>query len=347
MVTWDVVTTAREPTSVLLAFVAHHLQQGASTIWLCLDAPDAEFEALVADKPRVKVINCDVAYWRNEHDSRRPRDFRIRQKANARWAYAHSKSDWIAHIDADEFMTNVPQLMEFLKAQPEEILTVTMWNAERAQIRGLPVRNVYGGLFRVPLENRRNALTTRVYGANVRYLNFGVAGYNNGKSISRVGKGLDMLLHYAVLPEGQEEQNIRATFDGFSLLHFDGFTRNHWVNKMLLKAPRGKLLKRKNKARINQIVDTWEAREDVPLQDEIFKATKMLSLRQIFLLLKARKLLPRTFNITQAVAKEFPGHKVDFSPAAIDQELVKLQAKGDVFGKAANLDTSDKEAEPA
>lgn len=327
---------------MLLTYVAHHLQQGVSTVWLFLDAPDPEFEKLVADKPRVKVVNTDAVYWQNEHGRARPKDFRGRQIANAQWAYENSQSEWLAHIDADEFITRVPELTEFLDNQPAEILTVCLWNAERAFIRGLPVRNVYGGVFRAALADRRNALTTQTYGADVRYLNFGIAGYSNGKSISRVGKGMDILLHRAVLPGLKDGESIRAYFDGFSLLHYDGLTRDHWVNKMLLRAPNGKLLKRKNKARINQIVDTWHARNDVLLQDAIYRAAKTLSLRQLFLLFRARKVLPKLFNVSKAVALEFPDLNVDFSPKEIDRQLALLKTRSDEF--AAPLEDIQKPA---
>ncbi|MBC6407835.1 MAG: hypothetical protein GDA40_06800 [Rhodobacteraceae bacterium] len=92
-VNWTVVTTAMEPPAILLSYVAHHLDLGASEIHFFLDSPDPAFEVLAATKPQLRIYHGNAANWSSLHGTERPWDHRLRQVANANLAYNTTRCD--------------------------------------------------------------------------------------------------------------------------------------------------------------------------------------------------------------------------------------------------------------
>ncbi|WP_294221458.1 glycosyltransferase family 2 protein [uncultured Shimia sp.] len=322
---WDIVTTAFEPTAVTLGFLAHHVDLGVNKIWLHLDAPNPELEALVGDHPKIQIINCDAVYWQNSTKGERPWDFRVRQTINADAAMAQSAADWIAHIDADEYVTNAGALFTFLQQQPAEVLTVVVPNGERVHRRGQLQSDVFTGAFRVPFPPRIHRALPLLYGNYARYLQKGLAGYWHGKAFTRVSSGLPLALHRARLPEGTPVQKGQREFPERAILHFDGMTKAHWLDKMRKKAPDGKVLKPHNPARIRQAQDVWDNRDDGPYLDDLYRHVKEISGFQAMVL----NLLGRTktfdVNVPAKIKAVFPNAQVDLSPGAVDAALQDIQ----------------------
>ncbi|SMP29408.1 glycosyltransferase family 2 protein [Shimia sagamensis] len=322
---WDIVTTAFEPTAVTLGFLAHHVDLGVNKIWLHLDAPNPELENIVGEHAQIEIINCDAEYWKGSSKGERPWDFRIRQTINADAAMAQSEADWIAHIDADEYVTNTDVLFAFLQQQPEEVLTVVMQNAERVHRRGQQQPQVFAGDFRLPFPPRIHRALPLLYGKYARYLQKGLAGYWHGKAFTRVSSGLPLALHRARLPEGTPVHKGQSEFPESAILHFDGMTKEHWLDKMRKKAPDGKVLKPHNPARMRQAQDVWDNRDNEPFLDDLYRHVKEISGFQAMVL----NLLGRTkrfdLDVPAKITAVFPQAKVDLAPAAVDAALKDIQ----------------------
>lgn len=322
---WDIVTTAFEPTAVTLGFLAHHVDLGVNRIWLHLDAPNPELEDIVREHPKIEIVNCDATYWAASAKGVRPSDFRVRQAINANAAMAQSEADWIAHIDADEYLTNTNALFAFLQKQPEEVLTVVIQNGERVHQRGHVQPHVFAGAFRIPFPARIHRALPLLYGKDARYLQKGLAGYWHGKAFTRVSSGLELALHRAKLPTGMSAHKVLRQFPERAVLHFDGMTKAHWLDKMRKKAPNGKVLKPHNPARIRQAQDIWDNRDNGPFLDTLYSRVKEISGFQFMLLKLLRRMSASDVDVPAKIQTVFPHAEVDLSPQAVDQALKDIQ----------------------
>lgn len=322
---WDIVTTAFEPTAVTLGFLAHHVDLGVNRIWLHLDAPNKELEDIVSGHEKIKVVRCDGAYWKDSVKGKRPWDFRVRQSVNADFAMSQSDADWIAHIDADEYVTNAAALFAFLAQQPDQILSIVAFNSERVHVRGQPQPHVFSGGFRVPFPRIVHRAQPLIYGRYARYLQKGVAGYWHGKAFTRVSSGLPLVLHRAELPEDVVEEDVQGRFPGRAILHFDGMTKAHWLDKMRKKAPDGKVLKPHNPARIRQAQDVWDHRDDSDYVDDLYRHVKEISGFQALVLRLLGRMTSSDVDVPAKIKKVFPEVHVDLSPAAVDAALKDIQ----------------------
>ncbi|WP_299418755.1 glycosyltransferase family 2 protein [uncultured Shimia sp.] len=322
---WDIVTTAFEPTAVTLGFLAHHVDLGVNKIWLHLDAPNSELESLVGDHPQIQIINCNAAYWAASSNGERPWDFRIRQTINADAAMAQSSADWIAHIDADEYVTNESALFAFLQKQPDEVLTVVVPNGERVHRRGGRQPHIFTGTFRLPFPPRIHRALPLLYGKHAKYLQKGLAGYWHGKAFTRVSSGLPLALHRAKLPEGMKVHEGQREFSEQAILHFDGMTKAHWLDKMRKKAPGGKVLKPHNPARIRQAQDVWDNRDNGPYLDHLYQHVKEINGAQQILLNLLGRGKAFDVDVPAKIKAVFPHANVDLTPEAVDAALKDIQ----------------------
>ncbi|WGW03922.1 glycosyltransferase family 2 protein [Tropicibacter oceani] len=331
---WGTVSTVLEPPQILLSFVAHHLQAGAGVMHLYLDQPIPEFQAQVRGKDRVRVTVCDDAYWQSQHNRPRPEDSRYRQVLNANHAYRQAGCDWLAHIDADEFLIRVPLLKAFLARQPTSVQAVSVSNAERVHLCrpwGVPAqKTVFDGLFRKPFDGGDTDRIAKVYGKGAEYLQRGFSGYPIGKTLFRTGAGLRVDIHQPGPREAWQSgvNPARRWFSRIGLLHVDGFTRAHWERKMRkrLDAQSGQPKVRQNPARGRQAEVFTSAVTGGPDVDWLFRATRTVTLVQAARLLRYRKLAPVRLDVSAALAAEFPGLDVDLSPAAIDAALAEQES---------------------
>jgi hypothetical protein len=126
MATWSLVATVKAPEEKVLAFAAYHLSLGADHLWLYLDDPEQPVPALLASHPRVTVTLCDEAHWARV-GKKRPPAHQNRQAQNARYAYREKvTSDWIVHIDVDEFLLTPRPIAAILDDTPPETIVMKL-----------------------------------------------------------------------------------------------------------------------------------------------------------------------------------------------------------------------------
>lgn len=232
---WGVVATARETPEVLAAFVTHHLAAGAARIYLYLDDPQPRAVSMLSGLPGVTVLRCDADHWARLGKAQRPASQEARQTANAVDAYARAGVDWLAHIDADEFIMPHRDLGRELAMVPEIIDCVALPMRERVFRQEAPADSIFDGLCRVPFERSRRAALA-LFGQAADYTMNGLVGHVAGKCLVRTGS--DALLMGIHTPRPRPDRRRRARLIKLAstaavLLHLDGFTRAHWVAKML------------------------------------------------------------------------------------------------------------------
>ncbi len=316
--TWGIVTMTNLPTPLLLCFVASHLQAGASEIHMCMDVANPEFEAMVADKPQIRIWNLDESFWVAHNGGHRSPDLFERQLVVARVVFGHAGCDWLLHIDTDEYLIRVPALVKFLSDQPPAVTAVKIFNAERVYLRGARERHVLGGLFRKPFRKDEVDRVNAIYGEDAGFLYRGFSGYAFGKCCFRVGADVTPGVHRPVPRDGELDNSGVAHFPRVALLHFDTFTRNQWLRKMAEKVNKGMLVGKFNPGRKRQIEAAIASQDDPKKLGAIHDATRALTLGQFVKLVLARKLLAVRLRPDAALRAHWPNIKVDLSPAGID-----------------------------
>lgn len=230
---WGVVCTARETPEVLAAFAAHHVAIGASRIYLYLDEPSPRAIELLSAMPAVDITLCDQEYWDRQRAGARPKGQENRQIKNALDAYQRADVSWLAHVDADEFISPSRDLGRELACIPEGISYLNMDVRERVFSSHEPPDNIFAGMFRVPFCRRRPAARI-VYGDTVDFFCKGLTGHHAGKSILRTGlDGVLMGIHAPRPATRGRNALIGLDCSSAVVLHYDGLTPNHWAAKML------------------------------------------------------------------------------------------------------------------
>lgn len=126
MASWSLVATVKAPEDKVLAFAAHHLSLGADHLWLYFDDPDQPIPDPLAHHPRVTVSLCDAAHWTRVGKARPPQH-QNRQTQNARFTYREKvSSDWIVHIDVDEFILTPRPIAAILDEAPAETIAMKL-----------------------------------------------------------------------------------------------------------------------------------------------------------------------------------------------------------------------------
>lgn len=229
--TWSVVATVEEPPALVLTFVAWHLHLGAETIYLYCDNPDDPVVAMLAHLPQVRVTVCDPEHWLRVGKSR-PRRHQVRQARNACDAYARSTSDWLIHIDADEYLWPQQPVVQLLAAIEPESDAFVIQVAERVHLPDDPGETVFEGAFRRPFR-KPPKMGERVFGPDYALSNRGLYGHAHGKAFARTGRNLSMSIHRPKSPRGAPDPVLsRPAPDAVELLHFDGLTPTGWVYKL-------------------------------------------------------------------------------------------------------------------
>lgn len=228
---WGIVCTCREPTQLVVAFVAHHVALGAREVHLFLDAPQPDLEALLTHVPQVRLEICDDSYWQRI-DKQRPRSVEHRQLINAFVAYERAGVSWLAHVDADEFLHADLDIGEMLGAQPAELDFLVLEPRERCFVEGVPQEGLFDGVFRRPVPEVWGAARF-LFGAAGRYLRKGLLGHSIGKCFMRTGQELVPGIHTPRRPSGARKKRVQGWYVMRArLLHFDGLTALHWTAKM-------------------------------------------------------------------------------------------------------------------
>lgn len=314
---WGVVATVSEPLPLLMAFTAHHIAAGADQVTLYLDDPDPKVSITLETSPKCRVIQCDTAYWSSHSKNGRPTDHRLRQTFNANDALNHADVHWLIHMDADEFLTSTIDIAEELSHLEPDIEAARVQNQERVYQRGVVGSDIFVGLARGPIRSR--LVNFVFYRQITKFMNRGMIGYSGGKCFLRVGCDNRMGIHRP------EKPTKTAALGSTGLLHFDGLTREHWLEKLYAKAITSSEIPahKRNPARRNIINFAKGPGLDRKKMEWLFSATMEISLlkaklMRLFGLMKSNRL-----NIQENIAEVYPGQIVDLSPESFDRIMLE------------------------
>lgn len=309
---WAIVATVDEPAPLILAFVGHHLAQGAAEIHLFLDQPNPEAQAALAGLPQCRVTLCDKAHWAGSEQGRRPALHTRRQILNANLAYGRCTADWLLHCDADEFLRDGRAMGQELDRFGPEVEHLRLLVAERVMPEGAAQQGIFDGIFRLPVP-RGIASPDEIYHPVTGFLDRGLTGHSNGKGLVRAGRGHILGIH---APKGEiAEQFIRST----RLLHFDGLTALHYKIKLLRRAYEKQTPgpTRHKQGRMTQFTAIRENLRDEGFCDALVAALKTLRPDQ------AEKLEALALLDRRAFAPELAGLIVDLSVTRFDADLAQ------------------------
>ncbi|SPF77273.1 hypothetical protein ALP8811_02298 [Aliiroseovarius pelagivivens] len=324
---WSVVSTVREPLSLVLAFACHHLSMGAKTVHLFFDDPTDPAAEVMKSIPGVDVTLCDSAHWTALGQPDRPAWQTRRQTLNANFIAQQQRTDWLLHVDADEFLW-APYGIERDLARAGAWLHIP--NLERAWIA--PEAGIFDGVFRA--SGLSTSSIERIYGPARRYLQSGLSGHTSGKAMARLSDRKFIAIH-AVKEEFGGEVSPGHTTANACILHFDGMTARHWLLKSLRYAAQGKALLQslhnRRRAGIERVMDAPDPlTEGLALHNEIFH----LSDKQREMLDAQGALLTCQLDLGASVAAHAPGRTTDFSAERFDAYLAS--ALDETIGKIRN-----------
>jgi hypothetical protein len=236
MPSWAIVATVKAPEEKVLAFVAHHLSLGAARIFLYFDDPDDPAHAAVAHHRRVTATRCTEAYWTargGRHDRHQNR-----QSRNARDAYERCGTDWLGHIDVDEFIQSPRPIADSLAEIPADLYAAKLEPFEAMHDPMLPDDIYTAREFRGAIRHEHWPLRRGALGPYREFNRDGLLSHSNGKVIFRTGiRGLSPRLHSVFLkgarlptPDWHPEMK---------LLHFHAQDRQAWRSALPFRLTRG------------------------------------------------------------------------------------------------------------
>ncbi|MDD8022322.1 MAG: glycosyltransferase family 2 protein [Paracoccaceae bacterium] len=331
MDTWGVAALVDEPAALVAAFVAYHLDLGASEVHILLDRPNPEAQDLLAGVPGAFLHQAGEDGWAFNGVNKAPPRHLGRQKYHASRILAETSLDWIVHCDADEFI--LPLGGETVAGVLTPVRKGASWAkihvAERVHCGDLPAPHLFTGAFR----NRWPEFASEggeVYDDITRaLLNYGLCGHQLGKSATRSGRDLFIGVHRPMREYGGGGNDV--PHDGLSqmqLLHFDGITQLHYTLKMIRRAinARAKAPPKHSPARQLQFSVLAEGANDPAMTSALFYAAKVISEQQADLLEDKGVLSWYDHRIPARVERVLGAGAVDLSPAAFDRALLTHEA---------------------
>lgn len=318
---WSLVVTLAGPLALAAPFVAHHLETGAERIHVYIDRPDPELAAALAAVPRCVAVTCDAAYWTARRGRRgRPDGLVGRQIANAEDARGVSESDWLVHLDSDEFLYEMRPLSDALAEVPAGIDWLHIPNVERVLLAGQPARTVFDGLFRSHVTPPRAA--EAIWGAEAPFLRNGLAAYVGGKIAIRRQSPLKMGLHAATTGiEGAPPPPAHEA-RGIAVRHVDGWTPLHWTRKIQALHDRVAQSGRKGGHRGRQEQIAWFGRTPDPAARlDLYRRLHVLDAERAAALRAAGALHDMALDPRPALVRHFPQLALSWSPAEVDALL--------------------------
>lgn len=238
MASWSVVSTLKAPEEKVLAFVAHHLSLGADHLWLYFDDPAQPVPDSLAAHPRVTVTLCDEAHW-VDACKKRPPQHQNRQTQNARLTYRERvTSDWIVHIDVDEFLLTLRPISDILEEAAADTIAMRLEPFEAMHDPLLPddiytAREFRGALRHEYWPRRRAAL-----GPYRKVIRDGMLSHSVGKTIYRTRiSGLVPRLHAVML--NKVMVTPASWLPDIKLLHFHAQDKAAWLAAVPFRITKG------------------------------------------------------------------------------------------------------------
>ena len=323
--TWAVVATVHEPPALVQAFVAWHLQQGASEVFIYCDDPLDPVASSFAHLYQVSVDPCDAAHWSRLHKARPPRH-EVRQVYNARDAFERSHADWLLHIDADEFVWSAQPVEDHLTEVDVEADACIIPVAERIHLGGISETSIFDGGFRRPFRDAP-AKGLRLFGPEFALTYRGLTGHAQGKAFVRRGRPLKMSIHRPRKKRGEPDPVFaRAEPDHLELLHFEGLTPIHWTQKLAKMARAfvmddGMPLPNHRRSQAEVLLADPEGAEALYARLKCPKERVRAALDRHGLAVSP------AFDLTAALQTYFPDTQVDVSPQSFDAWLRRERAE--------------------
>ncbi len=238
MATWSLVATIKAPEEKVLAFAAHHLSLGADHLWLFFDDPAQPIPQPLANHPRVTVTLCDEDHW-VDACKRRPPQHQNRQTQNARLTYRELvTSDWLVHIDVDEFLLPARPIGAILDGMAPDIIAMRLEPFEAMHDPLLPddiytSREFRGALRHEYWPRRRAAL-----GPYRKVIRDGMLSHSVGKAMYRTRvPGLLPRLHAVMV---NKEIIAPANWQTeIKLLHFHAQDKATWLTAVPFRMTKG------------------------------------------------------------------------------------------------------------
>lgn len=311
---WDICTMAWESPSLVLAWTAHHLSLGVHRIHLILDGRSPEVDRALAGHPRVDLTHADAGFW-TTHFGHRPARNTHRQMAMLERALARSEAAFVFHIDIDEVLVGQGTLAEALATVPVTADCAIVQSAERVHLRPPNPDDIFCGGFRRQAPPRLAPQIAAIDGPMAPYLDRGMTAYASGKSAFRTGRHLTPGIHFP-RPFLPRRSTILPTWE---LLHFDGLTKRHWIDKRLrLLATDPANPANHAPFRMAQLQEVARLRDRKAVLETFYMQLKHLDRDRAARLDQYGLLIHDRFDPRPALAQEFPAHSVDLSVATFD-----------------------------
>ncbi len=222
MTKWGLSATIKAPAREILDFAAYHLEQGAHRLYIYLDDDNpAAFTHLKAH-PKIRVVTCDDRYWR-KLTGKRPAKHQVRQVINATHAYERRiETDWMAHIDVDEFLRPDEDLSTILGALGDQV--------NCARVRPMEMLSGDGTAFKafIPNNHDRRAIVARLYPTYGEHMKIGFISHIVGKLFVRTGLSkLEVRIHNVF--QGKETNPGEMELDRVALCHAHATSWQNWL----------------------------------------------------------------------------------------------------------------------
>lgn len=228
---WGIVCTSKGATAALQAFIAHHIAIGALEIIVFDDGCAYDDTLLSVPNKSVRIIKCNNAYWKV--NGGRPLDHRVRQIINANIALPMMSSDYVVHLDSDEFLysPNLTVSDHLSKKQDDVPLRIPPCEPLYTKIPD-SLEDVYGALrFKkcLPSGEIGRAASRELYGTIGDTLQRGMQGHRVGKAIFPRGNNLKLAIH------GGTSNVSDPAFDrnhDMVICHFFASGLQDWISKL-------------------------------------------------------------------------------------------------------------------
>ncbi len=331
---WSICATVLEPTALVVSFASYYLSIGAKEVFIFLDAPQPQTQALLEGMPGVRVQLCDADYWKNVRGTKRSTNLVKRQIQNVYQAYRTSEADWLLHADVDEYIISDLPVERILKATPETVDFIRVPNLERVHVKGKARKTIFDGAFRKPVPAKVSTLGGGLVNPDhplAAIAPRGVSGHVSGKSFVRTGRNIVPGVHAARSPGKVKEKLVEWGAQNIQLLHFDGITKVHWCAKyLMIMAHRTgfdkKILGADRVAQLNYLRRQEDPRLALSDMHDDLKTSPREHLARLSDLGLCKE-IDMTKRISEALSQYGLLDAVDLSPEAFDREIASRYTK--------------------